>query len=110
MNFSKKYNANTDVVIKTISTGVDVKKGWITISLNKKSAMIYIARDNNRIYWIGRKTGKSAKLIITFSDRTHSIKINNSSKISFNKKNHYDILKQKAIYYGLLNKNKIIFE
>jgi hypothetical protein len=46
-----------------------VKKGWVSFSINPESVMIYISRDINRIYWIGHRTGKSAKLTIKLNDK-----------------------------------------
>jgi hypothetical protein len=106
--FSQKYTTK-NVIIKH-SQGT-VKDGWVNFSINKDSIYIYISRDNNRIYWIGRKKGLSAKLLITFSDTKNMITINKSNKIIFNKNSDYEKIKKKVIYYKhmKITENKVEF-
>lgn len=92
--------------IDLTSTYVDIKnasglmkKGIFTISISKKSIFVYISRDQGRMYWIGRKTGISAKLSIKFNDKKQMITINNSYKITFHRPKDYETIKKKAIYY-----------
>lgn len=105
--------------IKLTTTYVDikhtnglVKKGWFHITVDKNGIYIYILRDNNRIYWIGRKKGISAKLSVKFNDKKNMITINNSNKITFHNSKDYEKIKKKTIYYKLMdeNDNKVEFK
>lgn len=80
--------------------------------MDKNGLMVYLSRDNNRIYWVGRKSGKSANLVITFNDDKKMITVNKSNRIIFHNLVKYDQIKKKAIYYKLLkaNENHIVFE
>jgi hypothetical protein len=106
--FNKDYKSNKDVEIKS-STGI-LEKATIKISMSDKSVFIYINNKlGNRIYWIGRKSGISAKLKLKFSDRTNSIKIN-SYKITFKEKQYLEI-KANVVKYKLIDENnEIIFD
>ena len=104
--------------IDLTSTYVDIKnasglmkKGKFTISISKKGIFVYISRDQGRMYWIGRKTGYSAKLSIKFNDKKQMITINNSYKITFHRPKDYETIKKKTIYYKHMQEtdNKVEF-
>ncbi len=89
-----------------------VKKGFFSISIDKNGIFVYISRDNNRIYWIGRKKGYSAKLSIKFNDKKKMITVNSSNKIMFHKAKDYETIKKKTIYYKYMkeNENTVVFK
>ena len=89
-----------------------VTNGWIDFSIDKNRIFVYLSRDNNRIYWIGRKTGLSAKLSIKFNDSKKMITINTSNKIIFHHANDYEIIKKKTVYYKHMksNENSVLFQ
>ena len=60
------------------------KLAWVTIS----DGLIYISRDNNRIYWLIRKMKKDQLPKITFNDKKQTVKVGNN-KIVIKKKNDY---------------------
>jgi hypothetical protein len=76
-----------------------VQNGWISITMDKGSMIVYISRDKNRIYWVGQTNGHSAKMSITFDDNKQMISINKTNKITFHNAKDYNKLKQKTIYY-----------
>ena len=60
------------------------KLAWVTIS----DGLIYISRDNNRIYWLIRKMKKDQFPKITFNDKKQTVKVGNN-KIVIKKENDY---------------------
>lgn len=60
------------------------KLAWVTIS----DGLIYISRDNNRIYWLIRKMKKDQLPKITFNDKKQTVKVGNN-KIVIKKENDY---------------------
>ena len=66
------------------------KSSWVSIS----DGLIYISRDNNRMYWFLNKLKKSERPNITFSDKKQTIKVGNN-KIVLTRLIDYD--KSKAI-------------
>ena len=66
------------------------KLAWVTIS----DGLIYISRDNNRIYWLIRKMKKDQFPKITFNDKKQTVKVGNN-KIVIKKENDY--LSSKAL-------------
>ena len=50
------------------------KNSWVKIS----DGLIYISRDNNRMYWFLNKLKKSARPKITFNDKKQTIKVGNN--------------------------------
>ncbi len=93
-------------------SGGIVKRGRFHITIDDNSIFVYILRDNNRIYWIGRRTGNSAKLSLKFNDQTHTITVNTSNKITFHRAKDYEQIKQKAIHYNHMKEgeNRIVFQ
>jgi hypothetical protein len=88
-----------------------VQNGWISLTIDKGSMIVYISRDKNRIYWVGQTTGHSAKLTIKFNDDKHMISVNNSNKIVFHNIKDYNKVKQKAIFYKHMKEgeNNVVF-
>jgi len=76
-----------------------VQNGWINITIDKSGMTVYISRDKNRIYWVGRTTGQSSKLVINFDDNKNTISVNKTNKIVFHNVKDYNKLKQKTIFY-----------
>ncbi len=107
------YRINlTTTYVDIKHSGGFVKKGFFSISIDKNGIFVYISRDNNRIYWIGRKEGKSAKLSVKFNDKKKMITVNNSNKIMFHRPKDYEKIKKKTIYYKLMKKdeNSVAFQ
>lgn len=50
------------------------KNSWVKIS----GGLIYISRDNNRMYWFLNKLKKSERPKITFNDKQQTIKVGNN--------------------------------
>ena len=50
------------------------KSSWVKIS----DGLIYISRDNNRMYWFLNKLKKSERPKITFNDKQQTIKVGNN--------------------------------
>ena len=50
------------------------KNSWVKIS----DGLIYISRDNNRMYWFLNKLKKSERPKITFNDKKQTIKVGNN--------------------------------
>ncbi len=107
--FTCKFTTK-DVEIK--HSGGITNKGFVNFSISKNSFSVYISRDNNRIYWIGRTKGISAKLKIKFNDKKSMITINTSNKITFYNEKDYEKIKNKTIYYKHMDKDDdtVIFE
>ena len=64
------------------------KMSWVKIS----DGLIYISRDNNRMYWFLNKLKKSERPKITFNDKKRTIKVGNN-KIVVTRLNHYNTSK-----------------
>lgn len=78
---------------------------WFSISISKDGVFVYISRDKSRSYWSGKKIGRSSKLSIKFNDKKKMITVNSANKIIIHSMNDYTKIKQKAIYYKLMNAN-----
>ena len=61
------------------------KNSWVKIS----DGLIYISRDNNRMYWFLNKLTKSERPKITFNDKKQTIKVGNN-KIIVTRLTDYD--------------------
>ena len=61
------------------------KMSWVKIS----DGLIYISRDNNRMYWFLNKLKKSERPKITFNDKKQTIKVGNN-KIVVTRLNDYN--------------------
>ena len=61
------------------------KMSWVKIS----DGLIYISRDNNRMYWFLNKLKKTERPNITFSDKKQTIKVGNN-KIVVTRLNDYN--------------------
>jgi hypothetical protein len=107
--FTKKFT--TKQVDLRYSNGL-VKNGWVQFSIEPNYCMVYISRDINRIYWIGRHKGKvSAGFTISFNDKLSIISINTSNKIKFHNEKDYLKIKEKMMYYKLMkpDENRVVF-
>jgi hypothetical protein len=102
-----------------IKNGVDiyhsnniVKDGYVDIDINSDYIKIYFWRDKSWRWWEGSKKGVSAKLSIIFNDKKNMITVNHINKIFFHRREDYELVKNKSMYYKLLNTgdNKIEFE
>lgn len=88
----------------------DSKIVWLSISISKDNIYIYISRDNNRAYWIGRKKGISSKLLIKFNDKKNMISINSSYKVIFKNSKDYRLIKDTSTYYKHITKESNIIK
>ncbi len=93
-------------------SGGFVKKGFFHITIDKNTVYVYILRDNNRIYWIGRRNGNSAKLSLKFNDEKHMITVNTANRITFHRARDYKKIKEKALYYKQMEEdgNTVVFQ
>jgi hypothetical protein len=81
-----------------------VQNGWISLTIDKGSMIVYISRDKNRIFWVGQTTGHSAKMTITFDDNKQMISINKTNKITFH--NAKDPIKYITDMRNFVDKNR----
>ena len=105
--FKEKFKTNkVDIYYKNEIQNSKIV--WLSISISKDSIYIYISRDNNRAYWIGRKKGISSNLLMKFNDKKNMISINSSFKVIFKHSKDYKLIKDKTIYYKHMTKESNI--
>jgi hypothetical protein len=94
------------------SKGV-VRKGFLMIFISATHISIFIYRKGRSSYeWMGRKRGKSGKLLLKFHDDKRMISINSSNKLIFHRPKDYETIKKKTIIYKHMkaNENTIEFQ